>query len=221
MKKIAKIAGSIVVYITIIILVLFSLLISISSITARANNGVPSVLGYSPFSILTNSMEPTLCEGDYILVEECDEKALKKGDIVTFFTIIDGYKVVNTHRVVNVYNDNGIVRYQTQGDNKETNPDPDETLLLSTDVIGKYTGIKFEKFGFVMQFLSGQLGFFLVILLPVLLFTIYQVYKLVSVILYNKKMELLASVEADKEAIIAEYLSTQKSNEVAQEEIQE
>ena len=72
--------------------------------------------------------------------------------------------------------------------------------------------------GSVIDFLSTQLGFFLVILLPVLLFTLYQIYKLVMVILHNHKVDVLNAMnegasEEVKEAIIAEYLAKQKQEE--------
>ncbi len=218
MKKAIKIIGNSVVSIVIVVLILFSIIISISSITAKANNGVPDLFGYTPFSVQTNSMKPTISKGDYIFVEKCDAETLKVGDIVTYFTIIDGKRVVNTHRIVNVCTTGDMIEYQTQGDNKETNPEPDELLLSPGDVIGKFTGTKIPVLGSVIDFLSTQLGFFLVILLPVLLFTIYQIYKLIAVLLYNHKVDMINAVNESasdevKEAIIAEYLAKQKSEE--------
>lgn len=218
MKKVLKKIGSVTVSILIVVLVLLSVIISVSSITAKANNGVPDLFGYTPFSVQTDSMKPTMSKGDYIFVKECDAEALKVDDIVTYFTIIDGKRVINTHRIVNVYNNNGMIEYQTQGDNKETNPDPDETLLAPGDVIGKYTGTSIPVLGSVIDYLSTQTGFFLVILLPVLLFTLYQIYNLVKVILYNHKVDMInaaneATSDEVKEAIIAEYLANQKNEE--------
>ena len=218
MNKVIKKIGAAVVSLFIVVLILFSIIISISSITAKANNGVPDLFGYTPFSVQTNSMKPTISKGDYIFVEKCDAETLKVGDIVTYFTIIDGKRVVNTHRIVNVYTTGDMIEYQTQGDNKETNPEPDEMLLSPGDVIGKFTGTKIPVLGSVIDFLSTQLGFFLVILLPVLLFTIYQIYKLIAVLLYNHKVDMINAVNESasdevKEAIIAEYLAKQKSEE--------
>jgi signal peptidase len=218
MNKVIKKIGAAVVSLFIVVLILFSIIISISSVTAKANNGVPDLFGYTPFSVQTNSMKPTISKGDYIFVEKCDAETLKVGDIVTYFTIIDGKRVVNTHRIVNVYTTGDMIEYQTQGDNKETNPEPDEMLLSPGDVIGKFTGTKIPVLGSVIDFLSTQLGFFLVILLPVLLFTIYQIYKLIAVLLYNHKVDMINAVNESasdevKEAIIAEYLAKQKSEE--------
>lgn len=222
MNKVIKAIGAAIVDILIVVLILFSVVISISSITSRANNGVPDVFGYTPFSVQTDSMKPTFVKGDYIFIEDCNTDELKVGDIITYFTIIDGQRVVNTHRIVEINDNNGLIQYRTQGDNKETNPEVDKLMLSPGDVIGKYNGTRIPKLGSVIDYLSTQLGFFLVILLPVLLFTIYQIYKLISVILYNQKVDLLSAAETAsdevKEAIIAEYLAKQKKEEVATED---
>jgi hypothetical protein len=70
------------------------------------------------------------------------------------------------------------------------------------------------------------LGFFLVILLPVLLFTIYQIYKLVAVLLHNHKVDMINAVNETasdevKEAIIAEYLAKQKNEEAEKNNTEE
>lgn len=218
MKTAIKRIGAAIVDIVIVVLILFSVIISISSITAKANNGVPDLFGYTPFSVQTDSMKPTLREGDYIFIEECDAEELQVGDIITYFTIINGERAINTHRIVNVYNNNGVIEYQTQGDNKETNPEPDKLLLSPGDVIGKYNGTRIPVLGTAIDYMSTQLGFFLIILLPVLLFTLYQIYKLVNVILYNHKVDMInaaneATSDEVKEAIIAEYLAKQKKEE--------
>lgn len=216
--KVLKRVGAVFVDLIIVALVLLSIIISISSITAKANNGVPDLFGYSPFSVQTDSMNPTLSKGDYIFVEKCDPETLQVGDIVTYFTIIDGNRAINTHRIVDIYDTDGIIQYQTQGDNKETNPDPDKILLDTDDVIGKYTGTSIPVMGSVIDYLSTKTGFFLVILLPVLLFTLYQIFNLVRILMYNHKVDVInaaneATSDEVKEAIIAEYLAKQKQEE--------
>ena len=223
MNKVIKRIGAALVDVVIVVLILFSIVISVSSITAKANNGVPDVFGYTPFSVQTDSMKPTLSKGDYIFVEDCDADKLQVGDVITFFTRINGQKAINTHRIVEVLKDNDMIQYRTQGDNKETNPEPDPLLIAPGDVIGKYNDSRIPVLGTVIDYLSTQLGFFLVILLPVLLFTVYQVYKLVAVIVHNHKVDVLNAAKENasdevKEAIIAEYLAKQKKEEVAKED---
>ncbi len=222
MNKVAKKILDIGFDILIAILVIFAIVISISTFTSKSNNGVPNLFGYSPFSVQTGSMEPTINPGDYILVEKCDAENLKVGDIISYFTIIEGKTAINTHRIVDVADENGVVWYQTQGDNKVTNPDPDEALVAPGDVIGKYNGLKVPVLGHIMDFLSSKWGFFCVILIPVLLFTIVQIYKLIAAVIYNKKIAMMEEVAENtsddvKEAIIAEYLAKQKEENAKQD----
>jgi len=192
-NKVAKKILNVCFDVVIVILVIFAVVISISTFTARSNNGVPDLFGYSPFSVQSGSMEPTINVGDYIFIEKCtaeEAEAMKEGDIISFHTIIQGVATINTHRIVDVIDENGVIWYQTQGDNKETNPDPDELPVAPGDVIGKYNGTKVPVLGHVMDFLGSRWGFFFVILVPVLLFTIFQIYKLIAAVMHNKKVQM-------------------------------
>jgi len=205
----AKKITSAVSNILIVLVILFALVVSITSITARANGGVPDLFGYTAFSIQTDSMNPTIKSGDYIFGEKCDPEALEVGDVITYFTIIENKKVVNTHRIVEIVDNGTFKSFRTQGDNKVTNPEPDELLVDYDDVISKYNGTRIPVMGSVLDFLGTKLGFFLVIVLPVLLYTLFQIYKLVVVILHNQKAKLAENEEEIKKAAIAEYLAKQ------------
>ena len=63
----------------------------------------------------------------------------------------------------------------TKGDN---NPVSDQHMISDNDIVGKYVG-KLRGMGRVMDFLSGSVGFLLVIVLPLLVFFVYQVYHLI------------------------------------------
>lgn len=70
--------------------------------------------------------------------------------------------------------------------------------------MGKYVG-KVSKLGTFMDFLSSSTGFLLVIVLPLLLFFIYQVYHLIMVGIELKKATALetAQLQADIQASVA------------------
>jgi len=211
MNPVVKKTLNIALDVVVAILVIFAVLISMVAISSNANNNVPNVFGYSPFSVQTGSMEPTISEGDYIFVEKCDTAALQKGDIIAFFSLEQGQKIIKTHRIEAVVTAEGSVMYQTKGDH---NPTTDDVLVSQNDVIGKYTGFAIPLMGDVMDFLSSKWGFFCVILLPILLFTIYQIYRLISTVMHNKKVDMANDVadlasEDVKEAIIAQYLAQQ------------
>ena len=218
MNKVIKAIGAAIVDILIVVLILFSVVISISSITARANNGVPDVFGYTPFSVQTDSMKPTFVKGDYIFIEDCNTDELKVGDIITYFTIIDGQRVVNTHRIVEVIEDETISYYRTQGDNPETNPTPDDELQISANIVAKYTGKRIPGLGSALSFIRTQLGFFLCVLLPMIIFFVYEAIRVImNLIAYNKEKAIEAAndavqnaelTEEQKQKAIEEYLAS-------------
>ena len=80
------------------------------------------------------------------------------------------------------------------GDNN--NGIADRHIISNGDIVGKYTG-HLKKAGKVMDFLSSSTGFLIVIVIPMLLFFIYQVYNLIMISIRLKKV---MAVEAAKEA---------------------
>lgn len=87
-----------------------------------------------PVTIVSNSMLPTYSRGDVIIYEKMssdDLKKLEKNSIIV-------YRVENqmvAHRVVNVIQDNGTIKFQTKGDN---NNGPDTDLVAINQVVGVY-----------------------------------------------------------------------------------
>ncbi len=219
MNPILKKSLNIVLDIVIAVLVVFAVLISMVAISSNANNNIPNLFGYSPFSVRTNSMEPTICVGDYIFTQQCDNPAaLQKGDIITFYAHVEDeeskqlVKIVQTHRINAVIKTDDSVAYETKGDRIDA--PVDDVLVYPGDVIGKYTGVRIPYIGKAIEFLSTKWGFFCLVLLPILLFTLYQIYRLISTVVYNKKVEMAQDVAENasedlKEAIIAEYLAQQ------------
>ena len=74
-----------------------------------------------------------------------------------------------------------------------------EYIISDGDIVGSYKG-HLTGVGKVMDFLSGSMGFLLVIVLPMMLFFIYQVYNLIMISIRLKKM---MAVESAKEVAAA------------------
>ena len=218
MKKVLKRIVNIVVDILVVLILMVSILVVMLSLTTESS-GVPNILGIAPLSVQTQSMEDTINPGDLILctLTEIDDE-FQKDDIVTFPIEINGESVLNTHRIVEVVEDNNITYYRTQGDNKETNPEPDTDLQTSSTIVAKYTGTKIPGLGNVLSFIRTQLGFFLCILLPMIIFFIYEAVRVVmNLIAYSKEKaveEAQAAVnnseltEEQKKQAIEEYLAS-------------
>lgn len=87
-----------------------------------------------PVTIVSNSMLPTYSRGDVIVYEKMssgDLIKLEKNSIIV-------YRVENqlvAHRVVNVIQENGIIKFQTKGDN---NNGPDTDLVAINQIVGVY-----------------------------------------------------------------------------------
>lgn len=229
MKNSIKRIVNIIVDILVVLILIVSIIVVMLSLTSKSS-GVPNIFGIAPLSVQTESMEDTINPGDLIFctLTEIDDE-FQKNDIVTFPIELNGEKVLNTHRIVEVVKDQNITYYKTQGDNKETNPEPDKDLQTSSTIVAKYTGTKIPGLGTVLSFIRTQLGFFLCILLPMILFFIYEAVRVVmNLLAYNKEKafeEAQSAVynseltEEQKKQAIEEYLASlgQQSNNAENE----
>lgn len=218
MSKVLKRIVNILVDILVVLILMVSIIVVMLSLTSKSS-GVPNIFGTAPLSVLTESMEDTINPGDLILctLTEIDDE-FQKDDIVTFPIELNGEQVLNTHRIVEVVEDNNIIYYRTQGDNKETNPEPDKDLQTASTIVAKYTGTKIPGLGNVLSFIRTQLGFFLCILLPMIIFFIYEAVRVVmNLMAYSKEKaveEAQAAVnnseltEEQKKQAIEEYLAS-------------
>lgn len=177
---------NIIIDILIVVMLIVSALIAGLAIASK-NEGIPNLFGYAPLSVQTDSMVPTFESGDLIISQVVNsDTVIKEDDIITFTTKIQGESALNTHRVVETQETDGFVFYTTKGDN---NPIADEEPVIETDVYAVYnTGICLKGFGTFYDFLTSQTGFFLVILLPLIIFFIYEVIRVIrNLIAYNKE----------------------------------
>ena len=188
-KKVLTIAVRVLLWIIILLAALFAF----TTLATRDNNNVANLAGFTPMTVLTDSMSPTFNSGDLILIKKCDPATLQVGDIVTFHTIIENEYALNTHRIVEIESQSATRVYHTKGDNVSVE---DPRSITGSDIVGKYLG-RVPYLGHVMQFLSSSIGFLIVIVLPLLVFFIFQVYNLVMV---SIKLKKAAAAEAAAEA---------------------
>ena len=168
---------------------------------ATQGDGTSSIGGYTPMTVLSDSMKPEFAEGDLILVKQPDpDYEYKLNDIVSFYTIIEGKTVINTHRIVEIVDSNGLRQYVTKGD---ANPTVDERMIIDGDIIGLYSG-KIPVLGPLFKILKSKIGFLVIIILPLLAFFIYQAYNLILVMGEMKKEAVAEANEKSREQIEAE-----------------
>ncbi|MDO4845812.1 MAG: signal peptidase I, partial [Oscillospiraceae bacterium] len=189
LKKVATIIVSVILWAVILLAALFAF----TTLATRDNTHVASVFGYTPMVVQTESMSPTFDAEDMIIIRQCDPSTLQVGDIITFHTIIENEYALNTHRIVEISNENGIRGYTTRGDNN--NGVDDRHIISDSDIVGQYV-TRLPKMGKVINFLSGSVGFLVVIVLPMLAFFIYQIYHLITVSIKLKKAVALENAQA-------------------------
>jgi signal peptidase I, archaeal type len=81
----------------------------------------------------SGSMIPTLNIGDVIIVKGINPKDIKVNDIIVYKRIRDNEIIYIVHRVIEIYNDKGKLKFRTKGDN---NLIPDIWLVDEKDVVG-------------------------------------------------------------------------------------
>ena len=207
MKKALKITVNVFAW----IILIMALLVTIIVFSSDKNNGVANLFGYMPMTVESDSMVPTFNKGDLIICKDIDDiNALKEGDVITFWTIIDGKRVKNTHRIVDINDGDGSKSFVTRGDN---NPIDDTLPAYASDIIGKWTETRIAKVGKAMDFLRTKKGFFICILIPMAIFFLFELYKFIVTLIEAKRPDV---PEIDEEEIkrraIEEYLASKGEN---------
>lgn len=216
--KAVKRVGTIVVSILLWVIILVAALYAFTTMATRDEQNVSSLLGYTPMVVQSDSMAPTFEKGDLIFIHKCDTSKLKEGDIITFHTIIDNEYALNTHRIQKIESNGEARTFTTIGDNNDGIAD--QHMISDGDIVGKYVG-HIAKAGTLMDFLSSSTGFLIIIVLPMLLFFIYQVYNLIMISVRLKKamaVETAKEIEAAKNTGVKAAASEVQSAQEALEE---
>lgn len=122
---------------------------------------VPRVAGYTPFTILTGSMEPEYGVGDVVIDEQIAPLDARRGDVVTFHDPHRGGALV-THRVVRLHTDGRKVSFVTQGD---ANNVSERWAVAANGTIGRVR-MRVPKVGWVLQWARGREGKLALIVFP-------------------------------------------------------
>lgn len=187
-----------VINVVLVIALILAAICTYTSYVSTSGNGVPSLFGVRMLSIQTKSMYPTLKPGDLIFdtgIEDMSE--LQAGDIISYWTIIDGERVLNTHRITEIYDGGEHLIFATKGDNNSVE---DSLTVHESEVIGQYKGKKIGGLGKVFDYLQSSKGFLIIVVIPVAIFFIYHLIQFFRVLFeyQNVKNKLLYEQERGK-----------------------
>ena len=202
-KKIVSIVLNVLVWAFLVFAALTTILTFVSM---NAKDGVPSVFGKSIVSVQSDSMDGnkkgSFKQGDLLFVDKitADEAwDLQEGTIIVYRAPIDingdgETGDINTHRIVRKWTtEGGIVYFKTQGDKYGE----DTYDLRFTDVVAVYNGhSRLRGMGAVADFLKSSIGFLLVVVLPMALFFLYELYNLLKIIMEQKMQKAAATASA-------------------------
>ncbi len=200
-KAQSKGKGSKVINIIVNILLVFAIVVAFvctyTSYVSKKGSGVPSLFGYAPLAIQSDSMKPFFEKGDLVISKTVkDAGDLKENDVITFWTIINGQRVLNTHRIVGVNDGGTYTYYTTKGD---YNTVEDTMTVHESEVVGVYQS-HIDNLGTVMDFLQTSKGFFLIVVLPVLAFFIYYVVEFFRALFAYQAGKTKEEMKAESEA---------------------
>ena len=212
-KEKRKKALNTVINVVLVVALVFAAVCTFISYSSTESNGVPGLFGVKLLTVQTESMKDTINPGDLIIdVEVKDPAELQKGDIITFWTFIEGKRVLNTHRIVNIY-DGGTFRiFETKGDNATI---ADAVTVHQNEIVGKYV-FRIPALGTAIDFMQTPLGFFLVVVLPVLIFFIYHLIQFFRVLFEYQNVKMLIKYEQERgtnEDIIAAAVQDEQQQE--------
>ncbi len=205
-----------IINILIVLVLVVSILVATLALTSKSS-GISNVFGYTVQVIVSDSMSGgnpeyeggDFAKGDVIIGKVTNNKNLdipetyKEGDIITFEGILQGNQELGEqlicHRIIDVVDRNGDIVYQTQGDNRSISQLPDQNneneYISAYSIVAKYytddfQGITLKGVGKVYEFINSQLGFFLCILLPMIIFFLYVLITVViNFVEYKKAKE--------------------------------
>ncbi len=153
---------------------------------------VPSIGGIFPMIVLTDSMYPEFYGGDLIICKNLSPREVEVGDVITFFDPDGNGTSINTHRVLEVLEENGELSFITKGDNNNT---ADRTPVPSENLVGIYSGTRIPGAGNIAMFMQSTMGLIVCVVLPLVLLIGYDGIRRT---IYNKQHQ------SDKDKLMAE-----------------
>jgi energy-coupling factor transporter transmembrane protein EcfT len=172
MKKILRIVWSVLEFVIILFVILMT------SVLLSKNK-----YGYTQFGKYTISSVDLVSErgikdakdGDLLIVKNSND--IKVGDVIYYYVVYNESYVIQSDPVINVESDDFSSAYTIDRGGNMT--------IASSRVLGKERKI-YHGLGRILAVLESKLGFLFLVLLPVLVIFIYQVYELIIIFRYEK-----------------------------------
>ena len=194
-NKLLTVVGAILCVILTPILLINLTLIAKSYIN---QNEVPSVGGWLPLIVLTDSMQPVISGGDLIICHTAEAEEIAKGDVIAFFDPAGNGTSIVTHRVLEIVEADGEISFRTKGDNNNA----EDKLLVPADNLVAVYKTRIAGAGNVAMFMQSTTGLIVCVVFPIIALVGYD---LIRRKMYERKRDDdTAALMAELEALRAE-----------------
>lgn len=182
---------------TILCVILTPILIINLTLIAKSylhQDEVPSVGGWLPLIVLTDSMQPVIDGGDLIICHTAEAEDILVNDVIAFFDPAGNGTSIVTHRVIDVIEENGTISFRTKGDNNNAE---DKMLVPAENLVAVYKS-RIAGAGNVAMFMQSPTGLIVCVVMPIIALVAYD---FIRRKLYERKRDddtaaLLAELEA-------------------------
>lgn len=166
MKKVVKIFGLLIVAVYLVVAVFLTVCL------LNYNKYHITELGKNSLIIVSDDdLEPNYVKNDLVVVYKNNNEDIKSGDYIFFYNAYQNQVSVNLGKVIKTSRVNEKEYTYTLEGNLE---------ISSQYVIGKSeTSKTYSNMGLVLKVLESRLGFLLIIILPILVLFIYQIYAVI------------------------------------------
>ena len=117
-------------------------------------------------------------KGDLLVVKNSND--IHKGDLIYYYAVLNDNYIVRSAVVTDVKEDDYSALYTVSLSNTTIN-------VASSRVLGKYSTV-YNNLGSVLSVLESRVGFLLLVLLPIMVVFIYQVYEYIIMLKYDENL---------------------------------
>ena len=166
-KKVIKIVFNVILHTSLLLILGVLLVTSVQ----RVRGEQPNLFGYTIYVIQTDSMTGELEVGDVILTKKTDDYEV--GSVVTYIAtsgVLKGQPI--THKIVDIYEENGRQMVQTKGVKAGA---PLDTPITGDEIIGVMQ-TKINVPTKIVSIIRTPAVSFCIIVIPIAIFAGYQIY---------------------------------------------
>lgn len=117
-------------------------------------------------------------KGDLLVVKNSND--IHKGDLIYYYAVLNDNYIVRSAVVADVKEDDYSALYTVSLSNTTIN-------VASSRVLGKYSTV-YNNLGSILSVLESRVGFLLLVLLPIIVVFIYQVYEFIIMLKYDETL---------------------------------